>query len=513
MSSLSSIRAAAEADLLQFIRLIHPRTVLGAVHEDLVSWWTRDGAKKQQLVLLPRDHQKSRMVAYRVTWHLTKNPDARILYISSTSNLAEKQLKFIKDILTSDIYRRYWPDHVNPDEGKREKWTEGEISLDHPIRKIEGIRDPSIFTAGLTTSITGLHCDIAVLDDVVVKENAYTAEGRNKVESQYSLLSSIEGADSEEWVVGTRYHPSDLYHTMQEMTEEIYDGGGEQIGNEPVYEIFEKKVEDRGDGTGQFLWPRQQRTDGKWYGFNAQILSRKRAKYVDKTQFYAQYYNNPNIGGSGGIERERFQYYDKGLLTEHNRSWYYRGLKMNVYAAIDFAYSLTRRSDYSALVVVGVTGDGNIYVLDVDRFKTEKISEYYKSIFDAHNKWKFQKLRAEVTAAQKAIVRDLKDNYIKKEGLALSIDEHSPSRTQGSKEERIKANLQPRYDNLQIWHYRGGHCQTLEDELVAEFPPHDDIKDALSSVIDIIKVPTASMVRRSRDNIVQFHPRFGGVAH
>ena len=66
--------------------------------------------------------------------------------------------------------------------------------MDHPLRKTEGVRDPSIFTAGLTTSITGLHCDVAVMDDVVVYENAYTQEGRNKVKSQYSLLSSIEGA-------------------------------------------------------------------------------------------------------------------------------------------------------------------------------------------------------------------------------------------------------------------------------------------------------------------------------
>jgi hypothetical protein len=31
------------------------------------------------------------------------------------------------------------------------------------------------------------------------------------------LLSSIEGSDMEEWVVGTRYHPKDLYANMLEM--------------------------------------------------------------------------------------------------------------------------------------------------------------------------------------------------------------------------------------------------------------------------------------------------------
>ena len=114
------------------------------------------------------------MIAYRVAWWITKNPEVTILYISSTANLAEKQLKAIQDVLTCSAYTRYWPEMVNPQEGRREKWTAGEISVDHPKRKLEGVRDPTVFTAGLTTSITGLHCDIAVLDDVIVQERMPT---------------------------------------------------------------------------------------------------------------------------------------------------------------------------------------------------------------------------------------------------------------------------------------------------------------------------------------------------
>ncbi len=509
---LDEVRLAAESDLSTFIRLVAPKTVLGAVHEELTSWSTRQDRKTHQLILLPRDHQKSRWVAFKVAWHLTKYPWHRVLYISSTSNLAEKQLKFIKDILSSKIYRRYWPDHLHAEEGKREQWTVGEISLDHPSRKEEGVRDPSVFTAGLTTGITGMHCDVAVLDDVVVKENAFTVEGRNKCASQYSLLASIEGADAEEWVVGTRYHPKDVYNDMIEMSEEVFNDDGEVVAYNAVYEVFEKVVEDRGDGTGDFLWPRQQREDGRWFGFDAQILARKKAKYLDKTQFYSQYYNNPNIGGKGGISRDRFQYYDKAHLTSSNGLWYYRGERLNVFAAIDFAYSLTQRSDYTALVVIGISAKNDIYLLEIQRFKTERISEYFSYILDAYNTWRFRKIRAEVTAAQKAIARDLKDNYIKPNGLALSIDEHSPNRYQGSKEERIKANLQSRYDNQQIWHFQGGSCQILEDELINEFPPHDDVKDALSAAVEIAVPPAVQQSSRRKNNVV-YHSRFGGVSH
>lgn len=513
MANLDDIREAAEQDLITFIRLVAPQRVLGSVHEELCRWWNREDAKTHQLTLLPRDHGKSAMIAYRVAWELTRDPTLRVLYISATSNLAQKQLSFIKSIFTSDIHRRYWPDYVHYDEGKREKWTMTEISLDHPKRKAESVRDPSIFTGGLTTSLTGLHCDIAVLDDVVVYENAYTQEGRDKVKSQYSLLSSIEGANAREWVVGTRYHPKDLYSELLSMEEDIYNPNGEIIAAEPIYETFERAVENAGDGTGEFLWPRQIRHDGKAFGFDIQILAKKRAQYLDKTQFRSQYYNDPNDPDNRPIDYDKFQYYQKEHLTNTHGSWYYRDRKLNVFAAVDFAYSLRRRADYTAIVVIGVDFENNVYVLDIDRFRTDKISEYFSHILELLNRWDFKKLRAEVTAAQAAIVQELKDSYIRPHGLMLKIEEHKPTRHSGSKEERMAAVLEPRYDNLSIYHYKGGNCQLLEEELISNNPPHDDIKDALASCIEIAVRPSSNMHKRSSNNNIIYSERFGGVSH
>lgn len=510
------IRLQAESDLESFIRLVHPQRVLGSVHSELIRWWTRENAKSHQLTLLPRDHGKSALIAYRVAWEITKNPAIRVLYISSTANLAEKQLKFIKDIITSDIYRFYWPEMVNHEEGRREKWTTTEISVDHPKRKAEAIRDPTIFTGGLTTTITGLHCDIAVLDDVVVFENAYTDEGRQKVKSQYSLLSSIEAADAREWAVGTRYHPKDLYNDLLSMQVDQYNSDGEIIDQEPLYECFERQVESRGDGTGEFLWPRQQRYDGKWFGFDQSILAKKRAQYLDRTQFRAQYYNDPNSAESATISRDSFQYYERSHLSRNSGKWFYKGNRLNVFAAVDFAFSLRKRSDYTAIVVIGVDSQNNYYVLDIDRFKTDKISDYFDRILKLHQKWDFRKIRAEVTAAQKVIVQDLKTNYIRPHGLALSIEEFTPTRHMGTKEERVEAVLQPRYNNRQIWHYVGGNCQILEEELVVQNPPHDDVKDCLASVIDSAVAPSAMVGRlgvvRESFSTRNAHSKFGGIS-
>jgi|TARA_R110002072_G_scaffold3166_4_gene23661 phage terminase large subunit-like protein len=382
--------------------------------------------------------------------------------------------------------------------------------LDHPARKKENVRDPSVFTGGLTTSLTGMHCDIAVLDDIVVYENAYTGEGRNKVKSQYSLLSSIEGADAREWVVGTRYHPADLYNDLLQMEEDLYDDDGNKVGEETIYEIFERPVEENGDGTGQMLWPRSQRRDGKWFGFDIRVLAKKRGQYLDKGQFRAQYYNDPSDPDNVPVGSDKFQYFERKHLRQENGYWFYRDNKLNVYAAVDFAFSLSKKADYTAIVVIGIDAENNVYVLDIDRFKTDRISDYFDHIFQLSTKWSFRKMRAETTVAQVAIVKQLKE-LVKQHGLSLSIEEFRPNKHQGNKQERISAALEPRYDNLSMWHYRGGNTQILEEELSSRNPPHDDVIDALASVVDMAIKPSRN-VRRDRDNVVQFNKRFGGVS-
>lgn len=513
MASIEEIRQAAEASLPAFIRLVSPTRMLSSCHLEVCDWWEREEAKSHQLLLFPRDHMKSALVAFRAAWYLTKDPTLRILYISSTSNLAQKQLGFIKQILDSKIYRRYWPEHVNAEEGRRARWTSTEIELDHPARQHENIRDPSIFTAGLTTNIVGMHCDIAIYDDVVTGENAYTEDERAKTRRQYSLLASIEGAESKQWVVGTRYHPNDLYSDMKEMMQDVYDeeGKGEIVDEEPIYDIFERVVEI----DGEFLWPRQLNpANQKWYGFDQKILSRKRGQYLDRMQFRAQYYNDPSDPDNVPVSVDKFQYFDSRHLTRSDGRWYYKNNRLNLYGAVDFAFSIKERADWSAIVVIGVDAENNVFVLDIDRFKTDRIADYYEHIVHLVQKWDLRKLRMEVSAAQSVIVNELKNNYIKPNGLVLSIDDFRPMAKQGSKEERIAAILEPRYDNLSIWHYRGGNCHLLEEELMSRNPQHDDIKDALASAVETAVKPSFNTHRNTKqESKVVWHPRFGGRSH
>jgi len=312
---------------------------------------------------------------------------------------------------------------------------------------------------------------------------------------------------------GTRYHPNDIYATWKSSLYPLYDDEGVMVGKAPVWEVKEYVVEE----DGVFIWPRRVREDGKAFGFDIRELARIEAEYADRVQFYAQYYNNPNDPGSARLSADNFQHYNQRLLRYEYGNWQFNGRRLNVYAAVDFAFSLSRKADWTAIVVIGVDGDGNYYVLDIDRFKTDKMIDYFEHIRNLHSKWQFKKLRAEVTVAQDIIVNTIKD-YIRKDGMSLAIDKYRPNRHEGSKEERIAAALEPLYDDLKVFHFEGGWVGQLEEELVQARPRHDDIKDAFASAVSIAVKPKGGHRKNINDLLGmkpsnRLHSRFGGVPY
>lgn len=509
------IRETAMRDLFFFARLVNPGYVYGDIHKKIFKWlenYSLYGQGQEQstnkLILLPRGHLKSHMVATWAAWVITKHPEVTILYLSATAELAEKQLFSIQNIMAGNSYQRYFPEYINPQEGKREKWSQRKFSIDHEKRREEGIRDETVSTAGLTTNTTGWHADIIIPDDLVVPENAYTEDGRNKVLDKSSQFTSIRNAGGFTLACGTRYHPRDVYASWKDQEYEIYDDEGELLEKRSVWEIQEFAVE----LDGIFIWPKAMRDDKKFFGFDKQVLARIQAEYQDKTQFYAQYYNNPNDPGSNRIDTSKFQYFDRKFLKQTSGHWYIKNNRLNVYAAIDFAFSFNKRSDDTAIVVIGIDANNFIYVLDIDVFKSDKIADYFNHIVQLHSRWEFKKMRAEVSVAQAVIVRDLKDK-MRDEGLSLTIEEHRPTRNEGTKAERIASALEHRYDNMEMWHCKGGYTDMLEEQLVLARPPHDDIKDALASAVEITIRPrrTNREDLQASNNIV-YHPRFGGIA-
>lgn len=501
------VREFALQDLEAFIRLVAPYQLLAHCHVDLCNW-VRTHYSGNKLILWPRDHGKSRFCAFYAAWNIVRNPAITIIYASATAEKATEQLRFIQEILTSPIMFRYFPGLVNLKEGHRKAWNMTNVIVDHPYRRSQGVVDSTLMTCGLEKTITGKHCDILILDDIVVPENN-TDLGRRTVNGWVAQAASIMSADSHILCVGTRYHPKDAYGMMINMSfgEEI-DENGEVIREPlPLFQVNQSNVEH----DGQFMWPRMQRSDGRWFGFNDIILARKRAVYEasgEITQFFAQYYNDPNDKTTAPISRDLFQYYTGNDLSYYDGMWHLNNEPLYLYAAVDLATSIGDIYDYTAIAVGGIDRLGNRVLLELRRYKTDKISRTLTELKNLYHKFQYKKLRIEAISGFKLVAEDLADS-LHDAGIRIPIDYYIPPRNE-TKAVRINGILEPLYQAGAVYHFKGGLAQILEDELCSVNPMNDDLKDCWAMCIDLMEKPIVRRASSLKNNVV-YNNRWGGV--
>ena len=133
----------------------------------------------------------------------------------------------------------------------------------------------------------------------------------------------------------------------------------------------------------------------------------------------------------------------------------------------------------------------------------------FSCVRDAYDKYRFKKLRLEAVGGFRLVAQDLADRLYS-EGVRIPIDVYVPPNAAG-KFARVNGILEPLYQSGSVYHYRGGNCQTLEDELVSVNPLHDDTKDAWAMCCDVMVKPLQTR-RGTAKNVLSFNRRFGGVA-
>ena len=836
---LIEIREEALADFYTFIQLVAPYLELGKCHEEAAKFIANPN-ETHKLLIYPRACLKSKLLSLYVVWRIINDPTITVLYASATASLAEAQLFSIKNYLDSNIITKLFPELMNKTkEGKRDKWSQSAINVEHPLRQARGIRDNTVFAVGAGKNITGLHFDLLALDDIVAPNtdvDPWTLSGRTKASRWVSLATSILNPGGEVVGAGTIYHSKDIYYELMEIKEPVLDENNELLEEVPLYDVKKEQIEEH----GEFLWPRRKGKDGKYYGFDHNVLARIKASYIDKAIFFcfhpdttvytdngykkisnlntddyfnnnkvinifnryvekgemtevsiagmadrllvtkghefpvriktrkkdygesvekigniqnndvvtkryyfkhpfnvevidnkfdeldwwlighylaeghkhsdgkavslctrldsekdihskllhiineknlhyrtydfpkynvkrweiiypelfeyltefgyysygkhlnkdalnlnkskseslldgywkgdgyslkqggygitsvsiellegfkdlllrlghcpyihklydagsrkafgydvrdtwcirwtpnsqrpqnfiengvyyqlvtsvkdydyegyvytceventheynvnglvcknSQYYNNPNDPENKKIDPKLFQYYDRSQLQGFEHTWVINGKQLTVYAALDMAMTVTKKSDYTALVIVGVDEDNFRYVLDIERMKTDKISDMTSMILSKYSKWRWIKLRVETNQAQGLVARQIQDTCVMK-GAVFAWDFKA---SRSDKEIRILSILEPLYEQQLMFHYKGGNIEFLENELVQSKPDHDDTSDALAMVMEIIPFKFKrrnNNINKSGSNI--YHPVFGGVA-
>ena len=514
--SEQSVISLCEKSFFAFLRLVNPQYAYGDIHAELCNW-IQAGDASRKLALLPRGHLKSHIAAGYAAWRITFQPWISIVYLSAGEDLAKDQIYAIKNMMTNDVYRTYWPEMFHAEEGQREQWSAFSFNVDHPERKRRGIRDHTIIVKTVKSNAIGLHCDLLIADDVVIPDFADSAVGRAEVNRRLAQFVSILNPRGQILAVGTRYHPSDLYQSFIESVYKLWDAELKDFkGEAKLWDIFLRQVETNGDGTGEFLWPltRNEET-GESYGFDAQTLAIIRADYESKgqlVQFFCQYYNDPNAIDLQSISRGHFQYYERKHIKVQGTKVFYRDRLLNTFAAMDVAWTDNVGSDFTAIAVIGIDMDENIYLLDLTQFKTASFNDYYNEVMSLHRKWQFRKLSVETNAGGQFVKNEL-DRLVRQNGEVLTIEGKPALTRQGSKTERKGAVLEWRYADQRIWHFRGGLIAEFEDQVILDRPKHDDLVDAFVSAINIAKPPGKKIYAsnlRVMDTNTTYNARFGG---
>lgn len=193
-------------------------------------------------------------------------------------------------------------------------------------------------------------------------------------------------------------------------------------------------------------------------------------------------------------------------------NWEIDGNVLHTFAAVDLAATIADTSDYTAFTVGGIEvedNQSNHYLMHAERIRTDKISTIFENILVLYEKYRFKKLRIEAVGGFRLVAQDLA-NRLYETGVRIPIDVYIPPNNEG-KVARVNGILEPLYQSGAVYHFRGGYAQTLEDELVSINPANDDLKDSWAMCCDLMTRPVQRK-QRKHHNVIQYHPRFGGIA-
>jgi phage terminase large subunit-like protein len=176
---------------------------------------------------------------------------------------------------------------------------------------------------------------------------------------------------------------------------------------------------------------------------------------------------------------------------------------------MDIGFTDGKRSDWTALVIVGQDTEGYYYVLGIDRIKTVDYNDIYNLVFRNQDKFDFRKIHVESNAGGKLVAEGLK-RAATSQNRFLAVHQQNRTSHEGTKVERIAQWLDPIYHNQTIYHPQTGMIDLLEEELLLSNPPHDDIKDTLATAIQYSRKPISQSYQTKVTNI-KSHSKYGGV--
>ena len=301
----------------------------------------------------------------------------------------------------------------------------------------------------MDTSSTGLHMNLAIMDDPVGEKSAHSPARKDKALGVYYDLQSQVISGGLIVDIGTRHAVDDIHATIQDQYASLFDievhncwAEGRELG----IDDFDRLP----DGSYKCKLPLDQ-VEVFWEGFGqleedirrgeALPPEERKAKALNNlvqkmAAIPSQRWANQYLNRCGAVEDQIF--YDWMFqLYEPNRTPF----RMSNYILTDSATGRDSRSSYRVVATVGLDGSDCAYVRDLE-FGRWSPEEYITKILEHNDRYGAKRVLMEKVSWQESFktVMDLK---CRMNGIRKPTVIDVPGRSEVSKLERIEA-LEPR---------------------------------------------------------------------
>jgi phage terminase large subunit-like protein len=273
-------------------------------------------------------------------------------------------------------------------------WNDGEIIIkDRTIRA----KEPTIKCLGYTGALASKHFTDIYCDDLVDEENSKTETQRTKLKTWfYKVLDPTLNPDGDMNVVGTRYHPEDLYGELIRTIFTKQDSKGVVKKNYYVRIpalIKKKRIPPGAKEHEKFIsfWPEK---------FSVKFLLKKK-RDQGSIIFSGQMMNDVELMKGKIFKIDWFQFYKREDIKLKD---------LYIFQGVDLAINQKDSSDKFALTTIGIhPTTRNIYILDyfnqIIHYTLQK-----KKIAQEFDHYDPVRVGIEANGYQQAIIQDMQQS-------------------------------------------------------------------------------------------------------